>query len=138
MKVPLAAVAFAILRVLAVAVVTSGGGMHGTRWEHVRSPPCCTGGAYAALDGRSAPPHELPRWYPRRIEYGPFERGAPPLALRVAGACFVGRVAGRTRMHRAKRWRAAAREHSNGGEGYVRALSNVVFFFSTMLFQNGY
>jgi len=112
--------------------------MHGTRWEHVRSPPCCTGGAYAALDGRSAPPHELPRWYPRRIEYGPFERGAPPLALRVAGACFVGRVAGRTRMHRAKRWRAAAREHSNGGEGYVRALSNVVFFFSTMLFQNGY
>jgi len=35
LKVPLAAVAFAILRVLAVAVVTSGGGMHGTRWEHV-------------------------------------------------------------------------------------------------------
>ena len=34
-KVPLAAVAFAMLRVLTVAVVTSGIGMHGARWEHV-------------------------------------------------------------------------------------------------------
>jgi hypothetical protein len=119
-KVPLAAVAFAMFRVLTVAVVTSGIGMHGARWGHVSSPPCCTGGAHAALDGRSAPPHELLRWYPRRIEYGPFEHGAPPLALRVEGLCFVRRVAGRTRMHRSKWWRAAAREHSNGGEGQAR------------------